>query len=294
MVGQAVVRMMPDGRRLHLQHGPIDLICLAEGPDIEVYKAYQQADRYFETLLQGLVNDLPILRQKAGEEGRWIKAPNICAVSENMIKAAEQFSHSYFVTPMAGVAGAVADAVLTEMCRETNLAKAYVNNGGDIAFSLSPGKVFKTVIVDNPDNPRCDAEIEITNSQPVRGIATSGWRGRSLSMGIADAVTVLARNAVDADIAATLIAGDVYVADNAVLQRPAEEIDASTDLGRRLVTVDVKTLSPQARREALMKGMRTANVFMSKGVISGAYLSLQGEVKSVSMSKRIFRERLHV
>ena len=34
---------------------------------------------------------------------------------------------------------------------------------------------------------------------PHRGVATSGWRGRSHSLGIADSVTVVARNAAAAD-----------------------------------------------------------------------------------------------
>ena len=43
----------------------------------------------------------------------------------------------------------------------------------------------------------------------MRGIATSGWRGRSFSLGIADAVTVLAATAAEADAAATVIANAV-------------------------------------------------------------------------------------
>ena len=43
----------------------------------------------------------------------------------------------------------------------------------------------------------------------MRGVATSGWRGRSFSLGIADAVTVLARTGAAADAAATIIANAV-------------------------------------------------------------------------------------
>ena len=42
-----------------------------------------------------------------------------------------------------------------------------------------------------PTNLRFSAMPRSTHDDPVRGIATSGWRGRSFSLGIADAVTVL-------------------------------------------------------------------------------------------------------
>ena len=40
-----------------------------------------------------------------------------------------------------------------------------------------------------------DGRFSVAASSPVRGIATSGWRGRSFSLGIADSVTVLATTA---------------------------------------------------------------------------------------------------
>ena len=40
-----------------------------------------------------------------------------------------------------------------------------------------------------------DGDFAVDASLPVRGVATSGWRGRSHSLGIADSVTVLARTA---------------------------------------------------------------------------------------------------
>ena len=47
-------------------------------------------------------------------------------------------------------------------------------------------------LVDRPDRPGLFGTATIRADDPVRGIATSGWRGRSFSLGIADAVTVLA------------------------------------------------------------------------------------------------------
>ena len=89
------------------------------------------------------------------------------------------------------------------------LARAYVNNGGDIALHLGPGETFSIGMVDRPDRPSLIGRAAIGAADHVRGVATSGWRGRSFSLGVADAVTVLAASAALADAAATLIANAV-------------------------------------------------------------------------------------
>ena len=53
---------LPDGRRLHLQHGPIDLILEAWGPPAAVAAAYARATARFAPLLDELVAELPALR----------------------------------------------------------------------------------------------------------------------------------------------------------------------------------------------------------------------------------------
>jgi uncharacterized protein len=111
----------------------------------------------------------------------------------------------------------------------------------------------------------------------VRGIATSGWRGRSLSLGIADAVTVLARTAAMADAAATMIANAVDVDAPGVHRRPAHEVQCESDLGWRLVTVAVPPLPAKAVDQALTAGLRAAEGFKARGLIEGAALFLQGE-----------------
>ena len=91
----------------------------------------------------------------------------------------------------------------------------------------------------------------------MRGVATSGWRGRSFSLGIADAVTVLATNAAPADAAATLIANAVDLPGHpAVTRVPARELAPDSDLGDRLVTQGVGPLSPREIAGALEAGLR--------------------------------------
>jgi ApbE superfamily uncharacterized protein (UPF0280 family) len=130
----------------------------------------------------------------------------------------------------------------------------------------------------------------ITASDPVRGIATSGWRGRSFSLGIADAVTVLADRAAAADAAATIIANTVDLPRNpAIVRLRARDLDPDSDLGDRFVTQSVGTLAPEEIDFALRSGMHTAEMLLRLGLIRSAALNLQGETRVVGV-----RTGLHV
>ena len=186
---------------------------------------------------------------------------------------------SIFVTPMAAVAGAVADAVLAAMVAGRRLERAYVNDGGDIALYLAPGQSFTAGIVTLGESPALDGVSRIAAESPVRGVATSGWRGRSFSLGIADSVTVLAESAAEADVAATLIANAVDIDDPAVLRLPASELSPDSELGSRPVTVDVGPLSPLQVERALEAGTGVARDMVARGLIVQALLSLQGHTR---------------
>ncbi len=188
-----------------------------------------------------------------------------------------------FVTPMAAVAGAVADEVLAALVRDREIDRAYVNNGGDIALHLPPRESFKTGLITLGDEAGLGVYTCIRGETTVRGIATSGWRGRSLSLGIADSVTVLARSAAAADVAATLIANAVDLDDDAVQRLPAREIDADSDLGDRLVTVAVGPLSPDTIDNALGRGCVTAQAMADRGLIEGAHLTLKTESRVIGV-----------
>ena len=83
--------------------------------------------------------------------------------------------------------------------------------------------------------PNIIAEIDYKDKS--RGIATSGWRGRSFSLGIADSVTVLADNAAMADAAATMIANSVNIKNHPlIIKKPAKEIYEDSDLKNLMVT----------------------------------------------------------
>ena len=268
--------LLPDGRRLHLQHGPIDLVIEAFGARDEVAAAYSQVRDRFADILPVLVGELASLRRPVGGP-RWEPAGPVAV----RMMAAAWPHRAVCVTPMAAVAGAVADETLAALVAGRTLEKAYVNNSGDIAVHLSPGASLRLGIVGEMMRPSIDGLALLTSDRPVRGVATSGWRGRSWSFGIADAVTVLAETAAAADVAATLIANAVTADHPAVLRRPANEIDDNTDLGERLVTVEVGELDPASVATALAAGVATAEKMRTAGLIAGAVLVLKNEICAV-------------
>ena len=266
---------LPDGRRRHFQHGPIDLVIEAFGAASETALAYRQAWRRFQSLLEELVVELPRLRQPVGLA---LKGD----VARRMARACAHHG-GVFVTPMAAVAGAVADEVLAALVRGREIDRAYGNNGGDIALHLAAGEFFRTGLVMLGDEAELGVYTRIEAESPVRGIATSGWRGRSLSLGIADSVTVLARTAAAADVAATLIANAVDAVDDSIQRLPAREIDADSDLGDRLVTVAVGRLSSETIDGALARGCDTARNMIARGLIEGAHLTLKSRSRVVGV-----------
>lgn len=270
--------MLPDGRRLHLQHGPIDLIVEAFGEAHEVRAAYAQAFERFRTVLDELVAELTMLRRPVGE-GRLRLSRS---VARRMVVACERHE-GVFITPMAAVAGAVADEVIEAMLAGRCLRRAYVNNGGDIALHLAPGERFEVGIVAEVARPIIAATATINASTPVRGIATSGQGSRSLSLGIADAVTVLARDGASADAAATLIANAVNVASPAIQRRPARSLQEDSDLGDLPVVVAVGPLSEDDVGAALDEGLAEAERMRAAGLIAGAYLSLRDRQRATGV-----------
>jgi ApbE superfamily uncharacterized protein (UPF0280 family) len=269
------IAMLPDGRRLHLQDGPIDLIVEARGHERDVGAAYRAAAKRFTGLLDELCGELALLRSPANENSPSLRG----VVAQRMNRAVLPFARDCYITPMAAVAGSVAEEILNAMVQTADLERAYVNNGGDIALHLGRGESFSIGLMDRPDHYGMMRTMTVGSSDPARGIATSGWRGRSFSLGIADAVTVLARTASQADAAATVIANAVELPGHpAVLRRPANEIQPDSDLGATPVTREVGKLSHAEIREALDRGAERARQGFDLGLIESAVLRLSGDM----------------
>jgi ApbE superfamily uncharacterized protein (UPF0280 family) len=264
----AIAARLADGR-LHLQHGPIDLIVQAFGRAEEVERAYGQAVARFGDVLPTLVGELPLLRRPLTEAYPLLRGP----VAQRMAEAT--WPHrAVFISPMAAVAGAVADEMLQAMVAGRTLDKAYVNDGGDIAIHLAPGQELRAGIFAEA----LDGVARLAFDGPVRGIATSGRGGRSFSLGIADTATVLAATAAAADAAATMIANAVTVDHPAIERRPARDLDPDSDLGDLPVTVAVRDGLPhELIEQALDRGAAEARRLRHAGLIDAAAISLRGE-----------------
>ena len=260
----ALAAILPGGR-LHLQHGPIDIVAEAFGVPAAVQAAYMRAAGRFASVLEELVAELPALRSEG--------APVFGGIARRMVAAVDPFRPT-FITPMAAVAGAVAEEVLAALVGP-GICRAYANNGGDIALWLGEGESLTCALAASEGADR----VTVGEGGPVRGIATSGWRGRSFSLGIADSVTVLARTAAMADAAATMVANAVVLDHPGILRRPARDLQPDNDLGARLVTVAVPLLSAEERSLALTAGLAVAEDFRARGLIEGAALFLQGETR---------------
>jgi uncharacterized protein len=283
---RAQVRMLPDGRRLHLQDGPIDLIVQAVGAPAAVAAAYRAAAARFRSVLDELCTELAELRRAATPAPRFFAG----RVARRMEIAVARHAGDIFITPMAAVAGAVADEILAAIRSAVgeDLTRISVNNGGDIALWLAPGEATTVGLVSRPDRPALFARARLTAADCISGIATSGAPGRSFSLGVADAVTILASCAAEADAAATVVANAVDLPGDArVERRPARSLQADNDLGDRLVTRGVAPLDSDSIMIALDRGVTAAAKLIVQGVIAAAALHLQGVTRAVSRDARL-------
>jgi ApbE superfamily uncharacterized protein (UPF0280 family) len=271
----SATRAQLEGGREHWQHGPIDLVIAAYGDAESVARAYELAWARFQDILNELVGELPLLRLPVRQafEVRGV-------IARRMVAATLPYAPT-FITPMAAVAGSVAQEIAGIFATAPGVLKAYVNNGGDIALHLRAGQSLEVGVVANAYAPALNGAVQVNYESGIRGVATSGWRGRSFSRGIADSVTVLAHSAAMADAAATIIANAVDVEHAAITRAPASSLKDDTDLGERLVTVDVGALPPLARGAALASGYAMASNCLQRGLITGAALALQNEWRSI-------------
>ena len=276
------VRQRLKGERWHFQHGPIDCVIGTDGEPAAVAAALDAAWARFCGVLDELVAELPALRANLAlspDHTGDVRGP----IAQRMVAACRAYAEQgKFITAMAAVAGSVAQELITFFERP-GVRRAYVNNGGDIALHLARDEAFEIGLVIDPQrlSHGTDGQFRIDAASGVRGVATSGWRGRSLSLGIADSVTVLAATAAQADAVATMIANAVNSHDPRIVRAAANLLRDDSDLGELLATVDVPTLPRATVAQALDAGAAFAQREIAAGRASAACLCLQGEVRAL-------------
>ena len=289
---QAQRAQLLDGR-WHFQHGPMDIIIGATGNTLLLDQAHDRAWQRFKCILQELVQELPLLRCPV--QGA---CPVYGPIARRMWLACKPHQGAV-ITPMAAVAGSVAQELL-QFYRVPGVKRAWINNGGDMSIYLTTNESVRVGLYANLEklNARqlengidLDGHFEICSDSGVRGVATSGWRGRSFSLGIADSVTVLAPTAAQADAAATVIANAVNLDDQRIVRQPAHEIKDDSDLGDRLVTVDVPPLAPRLVQQALAAGLACALTLRGQGLICSAVLVCQNQYMATDAMKNHMKNR---
>jgi ApbE superfamily uncharacterized protein (UPF0280 family) len=284
-------QVLSQGRR-HFQHGPIDIIAYAEGDPSSVAQTHEAAWQRFGQILPELVDELAELRKPVRGAGAF-KGP----IAQSMWQACKdcliEVDADTFLTPMAAVAGSVAQD-LSACYQAPGIRRAWVNNGGDIALhltentSVSIGLFADLASLDAQQMKvgiQTDAVFKVQYGMGIAGVATSGWRGRSFSLGIADSVTVFAASASQADAAATLIANAVNLVDARILRQPANAVKDDSDLGQQLVTVFVPTLRQHEIYEALEAGLKKAHTLKQNGLICSSVLCCQGWFASTETAR---------
>ncbi len=179
------------------------------------------------------------------------------------------------LTPMATVAGAIADAV-ADWLFTSGMTRVIVDNGGDIAVRLAAGESVSVGARPDLRSPSVSHAIRLCGDSTTWGVTTSGFGGRSFTRGIASAVTVVGRFAAIADAAATAIANACFIRDKRILQMPAQQIDPNTDLKDIPVTVNIGPLVSDDYRRAILNACHKADDLASRGIITGALIAAGG------------------
>jgi uncharacterized protein len=275
----ATVKQLAGGSkhdRTHWQHGPIDIAMDLHGSIEQTEAAKQAMWLRFPNCLPELVGELAALRSNYSHLKNDAFAGSI---ANRMWQAVLPFQ-AQFITPMAAVAGSVAQELLN-IAKDFGLQKIIVNNGGDVAIYALANEAIKIALL----APAGIAEFFFNETREF-GIATSGWSGRSFSLGIADAVTVVAQTASQADAAATMIANAVgpEIRHDVIHRMPASSLKDDTDLGEQLVTTKVGSLPKSLVSQALLQGETYARELLRRKLILSASLSLQGESVIVTNS----------
>jgi ApbE superfamily uncharacterized protein (UPF0280 family) len=189
------------------------------------------------------------------------------------------------LTPMAAVAGTIADAVANWLF-EQGVTKVIVDNGGDIAVRLAEGESVTVGVRPRVTSRHISHVINLDSDRTAWGVTTSGVGGRSLTRGIASAVTVLSTKASVADAGATAIANACFVEDDRIIQLPAAKIDPTSDLKDMLVTTEVGPLSSEKILAAINSARRKADDLSQKGIIDGAFIALGSVYKMAGSMQR--------
>jgi ApbE superfamily uncharacterized protein (UPF0280 family) len=216
MPGSAVRRQLNDGR-WHFQHGPIDLVIACEGGGAACETALAQAWAQFQCVLADLSPQLPALRSPV--VGPLPVDGRIATAMVRCVQALRRTTR-IFITPMAAVAGSVADEI-ADCFRGPDVERAYCQQRRRHRALPGAGAALRCRRGHEPGMAADRRTLPIEATSPVRGIATSGWRGAKLFPGASPTRSRCWRGPLRPPMpAATMIANQVDVDSPAVVVGP--------------------------------------------------------------------------
>ena len=252
--------------KLFIENGPTNII--AEAFSSEKMEIYDLICEYSSKFLKDLSLEIETLKKPTSQKNKFVSD-----IANTMFESTKLFLPN-FITPMASVAGSISELLMLKVLEKFKVNKIYINNGGDISLYISKNEKFNFSI-----NGKTSCVIEYTGIDGFGGIATSGWKGRSFSMGVADSVTVIAEKASIADAAATIICNHIDLENSKKVKKTiANNLYEDTDLDNKLITVSVESLTDAEIRQALSRGKIISENYISKNLIKSVIINLQDNV----------------
>ena len=266
------VEVLPGGKAVLVENGPLRLVIQAFSGAVTETDLVKEAAEYAFDCLDRVAQSLPLLKKRHG----FITISPPHEIAGVMLESVRLIGDED-LTPMAAVAGTIADFV-ADWIFYRGVSRVIVDNGGDIAVRLKSGEVTNIGFRPSVDSPEITHVVQLHAKFSSWGINTSGMGGRSLTRGIASAVTVFAQNSSVADAAATAVANACYAEDQNIHQLPALAVDPHTDLGNMPVTVSADGISKETVEKALENGLQAAERLMGRDIIRGAVIVVADKI----------------
>lgn len=243
------VIVLPDGR-VFVDYGPSSVVITAKCGD----KWLTELARDVFPVLLGALEEI-------SEALLELRRPPDRAIAESLTGLPRVMADSVLavdeptLTPMAAVAGTVADC-LADWLSANGADFVVVNNGGDVAIRLGSGRSVRMGILPDISNGNMSQIVTIRAGDGIGGVCTSGLGGRSLTRGVAGAVTVFSECCAIADACATHIANCTYIRSPRVRTVLAKEIEPESDIAELTVVTSVSCLTQEEKVKALDQARR--------------------------------------
>ena len=260
-----LVAWLPDGKRLHLKNGHVNMIVQAFGRPGEVGRAYDAAIARARELVFELGEDLPRLYENAAPQT--IVARRAAAACAEVPGA---------LAPVTALTGAVADEVLGAMVQAGQLDRGFANNHGAVALHVAQGQSLSADIVDWPEYRRYEARVPILYASRTRGLAASGWNYDRFALGCVDRIFTAAPTAAVAEAGLGAIAS-AMVAQAGAKTVPASALEPQSILGLLPVFPPLRDLEAAAVTDLIARGREVAAPLYASGIITLALMSLAEE-----------------